>query len=200
MSRPWLRPAVHAGMLGFAFLLPVLGPRGMALTAGIAALLNAFLLPRTAFGHALRREGEGRFGGLVTYPLAVSLAYLLFWRGYATLAWATMALGDPAAALVGSVHERWPRVPWNRRKTLIGSAAFLVAAWGGSLAVGFLLLVFGGGHDLDSLLLYAIATGPGALVGAVVESIPIPWDDNLPVVLAVAGFYAFFIPWAFGGL
>ena len=43
------------------------------LRVAVAALaLNAFVLPRTAFGRALSREGEPRWNGLLSYPLAVA--------------------------------------------------------------------------------------------------------------------------------
>ena len=192
MKRETLRPLVHAAVLGFVFLAPVLGTWGMAGAAFAAALVNAFLLPATALGKALRREGEPRLGGLVTYPLAVALGYALFPPVLASTAWTVMALGDPAAALVGGGRDWKARIPWNRRKSAAGSLAFLLAAWVGVLGV-LCASRFLDGRPTEASPCLAIG-GATALIGAAVESLPIPWDDNLPVVLAVGGAMTWAIP------
>lgn len=186
---PLLRPLVHAGMLGFAFLGPVLGRWGMAEVAFAAFLANLLLLPRTSFGRALRREGEPRWNGLVAYPLAVALAYAIFQPEVAATAWAVMAVGDPAATLVGTARPWKVRLFHNRRKSAAGSLAFLLAAWAGAFGV---LAVCERGDPVPLVLVGAVA----ALAGAVVESLPIPGDDNLPVVLAAGGA----LTWLFSGL
>jgi dolichol kinase len=187
VKRERLRPLVHAGMLAFVLLLPVLGGRGMAATAGAALVLNLFVLPRTAFGRSLRREGEPRFGGLVTYPLGVMAAFLLFPSGTAAAAWAAMALGDPAAA-------------WAGRRFWAGAAAFLLAAWtamAGTMAALAALGTWPGVRPFDSLDAVAIVlvwTGAGALAGALAESLDLGIDDNLPVALAAGGTLALVSP------
>jgi len=187
-----LRPAVHAGLVGFAFLAPVLGRWGMAGAAFAAFVLNALVLPRTALGKALAREGEPRWNGLLAYPLAVALLFALFPPEAAVGGWAAMALGDPAAALAGRHSARSPRIPWNRKKSLAGTAAFFPVAWAGSGVV--MAAVFPALMGLppsrlladgEALAIYAAWTAAGALVGAVVESMDLGADDNLPVALAV---------------
>jgi dolichol kinase len=180
VSRGALRPLVHAGMLGFVILTPVLGKWGMAGVALAAFLLNLLVLPRTAFGRALARPGEPSWNGLVTYPLAVALAYALFWPEIAAMAWAVMALADPAATLVGTARTWRVRVFYNPRKSLAGSVAFLLAGF--AAATSAVALTWG----WEPRLTPAIGA-MAALVGALVESLPIPLDDNLPVVLAVGG-------------
>lgn len=168
-----LRPAVHAGLLALALLEPYLGRKGMAGAAFGAFLLNLLVLPRTSFGRALRREGEPRWNGLVAYPLAVALAYALFPPVAASVGWAVMALGDPAAALVGRSRPWTARIPWNRKKSVPGTLAFLGAACAGA----YLAVALQAGSPVALV---------GALVGALVESLPFPGDDNLPVTLCAA--------------
>ena len=199
MSTPLLRPLVHAGMLGFAFLAPVLGKWGMA-GAGLAALaVNALVLPRTALGKSLERPGEPRWNGLLSYPLAVALLFALFRTEAAVAAWAILALGDPAATLAGGGGRGGPRLPWNPRKSLGGSLVFLSAAIPGALVVTALALpeVMGMPRDrltgdAGILLLYAGWIAAGALAGAVAESLDLGIDDNLPVALAAGAALSLF--------
>jgi dolichol kinase len=176
-------------MLGFVLLTPVLGKWGMAGMAAGAFLLNLLVLPRTPFGRSLARAGEGRWNGLVAYPLAVALGYALFDPLVAGAAWAAMATGDPAATVAGRPREGGVRIPWNRRKSAAGSLAFVVAATAGVFATALVLgsptgPAWGGAAALAGILVVA---GIAGVVGALVESIPWPADDNLPVLLAVGG-------------
>jgi len=181
MKTSWLRPATHAALLGFVALEPTLKPWGMAGIAAAATLVNLLLLPRTAFGRALARPGEGRWNGLVSYPFAVAACYALFPPGVAALSWTAMAIGDPAASLVGGAAKWRTRIPWNPAKSVAGSLAFLAASWA-ALSVALLLL---GAGDRGPILGWVLLAGALALLGAFVESFAIPPDDNLPVALAI---------------
>ncbi|HEU4333154.1 MAG TPA: hypothetical protein VFT32_01550 [Candidatus Eisenbacteria bacterium] len=181
MNSPWLRPATHAAVLGFVALEPALGRWGMAGVAAAATLVNLLLLPRTAFGRALARPGEGRWNGLVSYPFAVAACYAIFPSGVAALSWTAMAIGDPAASLVGGARRWKARIPWNSAKSIAGSLAFLAAAWA-ALSIALLLL---GAADRGPLLDCVLLAGALAALGAFVESFAIPPDDNLPVALAI---------------
>jgi dolichol kinase len=77
-----------------------------------------------------------------------------------------LALGDGLSTLIGRAGSK--RLPWNRKKTIEGSVAFIVGSLPGFFFVGPIIL-------------------PVAFVAAVVESIDWPIDDNLmiPVVCAV---------------
>jgi dolichol kinase len=167
---------------------------GMAL---LALLANAFLLPRTAFGRALARPGEPRWNGLLSYPAAVAAAYALLPPEAAAGAWAAMALGDPAAAFAGGRAGGRGRLPWNPRKTLAGSAAFLLSAWAGIALVVAAAFPAPGGIPRGALLGDPAALGIlalwalcGAAAGALAESLDLPLDDNLPAALASGGVLA----------
>ncbi len=76
---------------------------------------------------------------------------------------AAIFIGDPIATIIG-LHFGGAKLPWNRRKSLIGSAAYFTVTAGISL--------------LFIPLPYAVLIG---MVGAFVESLKIKIDDNLSV-------------------
>jgi len=171
-----VRRLVHFVFVGPAFFLPELGRAWAVAIAGAAVVYNAALAPRLGLDAAYRRKGEGHFGGLVTYPLAVLLLVLLAPLEVAAGAWAVLASADPVAAAVGTRAPR-PSVPWNRRKSLGGAGAGLVV---GTLLCGAVLahLDVGGAWRAAAL---------AAAAGAFAETLPLPVDDNIPVAAAACG-------------
>jgi uncharacterized protein (TIGR00297 family) len=172
------RQAVHVTMVGWAFVLRFLSWPQAAALALTALLFNAFVLPRVG-GRAIFRPEDVRRGipiGILFYPLAVLLLILVFRSrlDIAAAAWAILALGDGAATIVGRAVGTTPW-PWNREKTVQGTAAFVVL--GG--AAGVLLCWW---TEPDSSLGFVIG-GPllAACAAAMVESIPVRLDDNLSV-------------------
>jgi dolichol kinase len=170
------RRLIHFGFGFGALLVPVLGREGALALAGAAVLYNAVFAPTLGWDKSYRRPGEGRIGGLVTYPLAVFLAILLAPLPAAMVAWAVLAVADPLAATIGT---QWPEpgLAWTPRKSWSGTVA---AAIGGSAATWMILSYLG----RDPAVLTVVATGLGA---ALAESISWPMDDNIPVVAAAAG-------------
>ena len=156
--------------------MPVLGREGALALAGAAVLYNAVFAPTLGWDKSYRRPGESRFGGLVTYPVAVFLAILLAPLPAAMVAWAVLAVADPLAATIGTVWPK-PALPWTPRKSWSGTIA---AAVGGCAATWLILSYLG----RDAAPLTVVATGVGA---ALAESISWPIDDNIPVVAAAAG-------------
>jgi dolichol kinase len=123
-------------MGAFALLLRWI-PWWQAVALAMAALaFNLFLLPRLRLN--LYRPGETERGvhGIIWYPLAVLLLLVTFPRrpDIAAAAWGILAIGDGIATLAGRAIGG-PRWPWNREKTLSGSAAFAI---GGALGGIFL--------------------------------------------------------------
>lgn len=188
----WGRKAVHAGMGLFALFLRWLAWPVAALCALAALLFNLFALP--AFGRAIYRDTEKKRDiGIVAYPAAV-LAVILLFRWHLSVAaaiWGMIALGDPAASIVGKLTGG-PSLPWNRAKT-----------WSGSLAY----VLFGGlGGALAMALVARIAFAPAitlfagfAILGAFLESIPTGIDDNVVPGLGVAFAWGSFHLGTFGG-
>jgi uncharacterized protein (TIGR00297 family) len=92
-----------------------------------------------------------------------------------------MALGDGAAGLAG-VALRGPALPWNREKTWSGFLGFIVAASAGAYVLT--RWVAPAVHPEVALRICAAS----ALVGAIVESLPIQLDDNATVPLVSGAF------------
>ena len=80
----------------------------------------------------------------------------------------TLALGDSAATIFGirGVHP----IPYNHRKTIEGSIAFLIFSLPSCLLVGWMGL-------------------PLVFLTAVAESLPVPCDDNLLIPFVAALFF-----------
>lgn len=196
-GRELARKVVHMGVGLIAFAVVFLGPFYSALCAVAAILANLFLLPRVGGKYLWRSHEEERGSslGIVLYPTAVLLLILVFWNHLEVAAaiWAILAFGDGMASLVGMTFGG-PRLPWNRRKSWAGTAAYFVfgtlgaatlLAWTlyhqGELALTLDALPGSAfGAEVGFLLAAAAVT---ALVGAVVESQPIELDDNLSVPL-----------------
>lgn len=182
MTSETARQSLHIAMGGFALLLRWLPWWQAVILAAGALVFNVLVLPR--IGHALYRPGDRERGvhGIVFYPLAVLLLLVLFPRrpDIVASAWGILAAGDGLATLAGRALGG-PRWPWNREKTLIGSAAFAV---GGAAAGVFLAWWCRPATDPSPALIFALlAPIAAAIVAAFVETIPARLDDNLSVSL-----------------
>ena len=202
LARPALfstRKMVHISMLGFAFLLPFLTWSEAVGAAMLALLFNMFVLPRLGADldkpmvRAVSRAIAGPAGeppsvaemfagpwtGIVIYPISVLVLILIFRRHMeiAAGAWAIMALGDGLASVVGGALGG-PVLPYNSEKTWTGFGAFIIAG-----AAGAWVLTRWVAPSVPSkyALTVCLAT---AVVGALVEGVPMGLDDNLTVPLA----------------
>jgi dolichol kinase len=120
----------------------------------------------------LKADEDRRITGATYMVIAGLIAFLLFDTVVAVSAMLFLALGDPAAALVGR------RMPGPRLfgKSPIGTIAFLVV----SLLIVEVLV--GSGR-----FPYHWALLVGGAVAALVELAPVPPDDNLTIPLAAGG-------------
>lgn len=121
-------------------------------------------------------KGEERRGltGSTFLLLSSLFVFYFFEKEIAIISLLFLSLGDPLASIVG---ERWGR----RRlmgKSLEGGFAFFFTA----LTVGFILSPILGLTSLQVFL--------GAMVGSVIELLPLPLNDNLIIPPAVAGVIA----------
>jgi uncharacterized protein (TIGR00297 family) len=180
------RKIVHMSMLIFAFLLPYLNWKQAAGCALLALLFNVVILPRLRAD--LRKTpasapGAGVWTGIVIYPISVLALILLYRHDLHIVAatWAIMALGDGTAGVAGSAL-RGPALPWNRAKTWSGFLGFIVAGTAGAYV---LTRWAAPGVGSDIALRICAAT---ALVGAIVESLPVGVDDNATVPLLAGAF------------
>jgi uncharacterized protein (TIGR00297 family) len=187
------RKIVHMSMLVFAFLLPYLTWRQAAGCVMLALLFNVVILPQ--LGADLRKSpasapDTGVWTGIVIYPISV-LALILLYRHDLLIAgtiWAIMALGDGTAGVAGCTLGG-PALPWNRGKTWSGFLGFIVAGTAGAYV---LTRWMAPAIDPEVALRICAAT---ALVGAIVESLPLRVDDNatVPLVCSVFMFCLLFI-------
>ena len=197
--REVVRKVLHMAMGLFALCLRWLSPWQAALCALAALAHNLWLFPHYGYGKLLRPEEKARgYSGMIGYP-AVVLALILLsvdprtvlssvgndvdWRGNLAVvaaAWAILAFGDAAAALLG-MALRGPCLPWNGKKTWAGWLGFTVV--GGGLAA--LWYAFVSGHPLDGPegLAIVITAFAAAFLAGLVETLPGQLDDNLSVPL-----------------
>jgi dolichol kinase len=111
--------------------------------------------------------------GPITFFTGTLLAWFIFGSDIALLSVVALSFGDPVAYVFGK-SIKGPRLPWNKRKTVAGSLAFLISP------MAIVSIIWG--------------PVPGVIVGVVgsiAESLPFPnkflSDDNIviPVVVAV---------------
>ena len=116
----------------------------------------------------LKREEARRLTGSAYMLIAAFIAFLFFDRDVAVLALLFLALGDPAAALVGR------RTPGPRLlgKSPGGTAAFLAVAL-------LMVAVLAGTNTVD----YHWGLLVGAVIAGLVELMPLQLDDNLTIPL-----------------
>lgn len=180
------RQLVHVSMGALALLLRWLAWWQAMVLAGGALLFNLFVLPHVA--PRLYRPGDRERGvhGIIWYPLAVLLLLVTFPRrpDIAAAAWGILAIGDGVATLAGRAIGG-PRWPWNREKTLSGSAAFAI---GGAAAGVFLAWWCRPALTAQPAMAFTIAAPIlAAGAAALVETIPVRLDDNLSVAATAGG-------------
>jgi len=184
---PLLRPVIHAGTGLCSLLLAVLPAAGALACAGLGVVAGWVVIPLTV-ERRLRRPRERYLGGLRTYPLAVLGVVLLLPPAEAAAAWGILAVGDAAAAVVGTRVRSspvlgHPKATWAGSGALVGAgtlASFALAAAVGAIARAANVVEPG---PIPSLGACAAA----ALAAALVDLFPWRPDDNLPIAAAAAG-------------
>jgi uncharacterized protein (TIGR00297 family) len=151
--------------------------------------------PERSEGPALPRWGRGiwplapqkadanAWTGITLYPVSVLLLILVYRHSLPVVGavWAIMALGDGMASVVGEARGG-PALPYNPKKTWSGFGAFVLAGTAGAYA-----LTRWANPAASSVSVLVVSTA-AALVGALVEGLPIGLDDNLSVPLVCGGF------------
>ena len=135
----------------------------------------------------LRAEEEVRESAMIPYAIAVLLTIITVPKSAALIAIYTLAIADPAAAIVGI---QWGRGRLIENRSLEGSAAFFAA----TLAIAACVLSRSPGATWASVAGASLAT---ALAAAICELLPLRIDDNLTIPLFV-GFAAWIVASAFG--
>jgi uncharacterized protein (TIGR00297 family) len=131
----------------------------------------------------LEKADASIWTGIILYPVSVLTLILVYRHSLNVVGavWAIMALGDGMASVAGEAL-RGPALPYNPEKTWPGFCAFVLAGTVGAYALSRWA---NPSISAKSTLVIAALT---ALVGALVESLPIRLDDNLSVPLVCGGF------------
>lgn len=176
------RQIVHMAMGAFALALPFLSSWYAATFALLAVVFNLSLLQKLSW-RPLYRPGERQralTSGIVLYPAAVFGLLLAFPNrpDIVAAAWGILAAGDGMASIVGRRLPIAP-LPWNRRKSIGGSLAFVLC--GGT--AGSALAWWCGPALVPPAYGWYLLGAPfvAALAAAAVETIPITLDDNVSV-------------------
>ena len=135
----------------------------------------------------VRAEEQVRESAMTPYAIAVLLTILSVPKPAALIAIYTLAVADPAAAVVGIT---WGRRRLGPERSLEGSLAF----FGATLAIA--LGVLGATVDAPATLVVAMALVI-ALAAATCELLPLRIDDNMTIPLFV-GFASWVVAAAFG--
>jgi dolichol kinase len=122
--------------------------------------------------HIFKDEERDVVTGGTFLVISAAVAYFAFEKEIVVLALFFLAVGDPLAALIGHWDPRF-RV---FGKSLIGTTAFAIGAILASLIV-----------SAHPDITWAWWIVPGAVIAAIIQLIPSPFDDNITITLASAG-------------
>jgi uncharacterized protein (TIGR00297 family) len=208
-ARQW----IHIGSGLFALLLRVLNGWQSAALASFALIFNLVLLPRVG-GKQLYRPADHARGfplGILLYPLSVLLLILVFPArlDIAAAAWGILGFGDGFATLIGHTvslnakrakHAKpepksvfaglaafaFPnsRLPWNPDKSVAGTLSFVI--FGSAAGVALAWWVRPAVAPMPPLMFSIGAPLVAAALAALVETLPVRLDDNIPVPATAA--------------
>ncbi|MCI0566826.1 MAG: DUF92 domain-containing protein [Acidobacteria bacterium] len=187
-SEEW-RKSIHVLMGGFALLLRYLPWWAAVLLAVAAVVSNATWIPRLG-GGALMRESEKESllrSGVWLYSFSILMLLLIFPHRLEVVAgaWGILALGDGFATLAGK-GIGGPHLPWNSRKTWVGSAVFFAAGALGGAAFWWWVAA-STQIPTPSFRQMLVISSCTALACAIVESLSLKLNDNLSVPFLAAG-------------
>lgn len=167
--------------VGYARWLAALVP--FAITVQFA-MIGLGVIKDEASVKGMSRTGDRReiLRGPLYYGIIFVIMTLVFWKSspVGMLALMLMCGGDGLADITGR-HFKSPRLPWNKQKSVAGSLGMFVGGW---LLAALILWIF---------ILKGVFPGPFAsmllpitllaLVGMLVESLPLKDVDNITVTL-----------------
>jgi dolichol kinase len=150
----------------------------MLLVLGLTCVLA--LIAFHCYSWIARRRDHNRVPVVIGYTASVLVMLVLFPRqpelGLTVLA--ILAFGDGMATVAGLLIGG-PKLPWNPKKTLAGTCAFLLCG------IPLATLIYWGEAQPRVAVPQALAcAGGAALVGAIVESWRGPLNDNIRIGIA----------------
>lgn len=143
---------------------------------------------------AMSRSGDRReiLRGPLYYGIIFVILTIVYWKSSPTgiVALMLMCGGDGLADIFG---RKWGtlKLPWNKAKSALGSAGMLLGGW--LFSVIILWIFTAGGTFLPPIQSYLLPISIIALVGTLVESLPIKDIDNITITISamILGYFLF---------
>jgi phytol kinase len=159
------------------------------------ALIGLGIVKDEASVKAMSRHGDRReiLRGPLFYGIIFVVMTLIYWKDspVGMVALMLMCGGDGMADILGRGMKS-PKLPWNRDKSVAGSLGMLLGGWVLALLIlGIYILAHAGGFG--PLGAYLLPVSVIAVVGTLVESLPLKDVDNITVTLAavILGLFLF---------
>jgi phytol kinase len=154
-----------------------------AITAQFA-LIGLGIMKDEASVKAMSRSGDRReiLRGPLFYGIIFVVLTLVYWKTspIGMIALMLMCGGDGLAEIMGRGIQS-SKLPWSKSKSVAGSLGMLLGGW--VLAVFILFIFVLAGVFLGPFSIYLIPITIIALVGTLVESLPLKDVDNITVTL-----------------
>lgn len=132
--------------------------------------INNFLGKEFVKGFKIYKKKErSRFSSMTMFLMGVFLSFILFKNSIAVLSLGFLVFGDMMAKITGISYGQKRIFGEEHEKTLEGFLGFLSA----SISVSYFSWIFG----IHPLWISII----GASIASIVESLPVPFDDNISV-------------------
>jgi phytol kinase len=166
----------------YARYLAVLVP--LTITAQFV-LVGSGVIRDEAAVQAMSRTGDRReiLRGPLYYGIVFVLLTIIYWKDspIGMIALMLMCGGDGLADVAG---RRWGtlKIPWNRQKSWVGSLGMLAGGWVFAFAILAIYTLVGA--FTEPLGAYLPGLTAIAIVGALVETLPLKDVDNITVTLA----------------
>jgi phytol kinase len=157
-------------------------------------LIGIGIIKDEASVKAMSRSGDRReiLRGPLYYGIIFVILTILYWKSSPTgiVALMLMCGGDGLADIFG---RKWGtiRLPWNKAKSVVGSVGMLLGGWVFSAFVVWIFTTRGVfSSPIQSYLLPITII---ALVGTLVESLPVKDIDNITITLSamILGYFLF---------
>jgi phytol kinase len=157
-------------------------------------LIGTGLMKDEASVKAMSRTGDRReiLRGPLYYGIIFVVLTLIYWKSspVGIIALMLMCGGDGLADILG---RTWGarRIPWNRAKSYAGSFGMLVGGWLCSVLVVWIFSL--AGVFSQPIQTYLLPITLIAVVGTLVESLPLKDIDNITITLSamIVGYFLF---------
>ena len=187
----------HPSSRVFAAIVPILNGIRLFIASQSPAQDSGSDQPdmsESALAQAVSRSGNSKeaLGGPFIYVCMLAISIVAFWTEspHGIIAMSTLAAGDGMADIVGRRYGSKNPWPYNPRKSIAGSLAFVSASAVTSLALILWIQYTGSGLATLSSQYTTLEVATNILiistVAAIVETIPWLGDDNYTVPISAA--------------